>query len=278
LPGGPARGTVAEDSGPSAVDVLANDTDVDGGPKAIASVTQPANGVVAITGGGTGVTYTPDADYCNTPPGTSPDTFTYTLTPGGSSTTVSIKVTCVDDAPTADDETFDGSDAAVGNTALVVDDPSDGPPAVAGPKKSISGDILAGDSDPDGPGPLVVVARAFATNDGGSVVLESDGDFTFTPAPGTSCTDHSDFFDYTVQTRRRGRRARTPAASRSRSPAASGTSTTPRPATRARRRPRSTRSRRRSRRRQPGTRSSSRTATTQRPASTRASTSRTGSA
>ena len=72
--------TVAEDAGATAVAVLANDTDVDGGPKSIASVTQPANGTVVITGGGTGLTYAPNANYCNTPPGTTPDTFTYTLT------------------------------------------------------------------------------------------------------------------------------------------------------------------------------------------------------
>ena len=44
--------TVAEDAAATAIDVLANDTDVDGGPIAIASVTQPANGTVVITGGG----------------------------------------------------------------------------------------------------------------------------------------------------------------------------------------------------------------------------------
>ena len=40
----------------------ANDTDLDGGPKTITSVTQPANGTVAITGGGTGLTYPPNAE------------------------------------------------------------------------------------------------------------------------------------------------------------------------------------------------------------------------
>ena len=59
--------TVAEDSAPTAVDVLANDTDPDGGPKTIASVTQPANGTVVITGGGTGLTYQPDAELLQRP-------------------------------------------------------------------------------------------------------------------------------------------------------------------------------------------------------------------
>ena len=54
--------TVGEDSGASAIDVLANDTDVDAGPRSVDSVTQPANGSVVITGGGTGLTYEPDAE------------------------------------------------------------------------------------------------------------------------------------------------------------------------------------------------------------------------
>ncbi len=70
--------TVAEDSGATAINVLANDTDPDGGPISITSVTQPANGTVVITGGGTGLTYQPSPDYCNTPPGTTLDTFTST--------------------------------------------------------------------------------------------------------------------------------------------------------------------------------------------------------
>ena len=59
--------TVAEDSGATAIDVLANDTDIDGGPKTIDSVTQPANGTVVITGGGTRRSPTsPNPNYCNT--------------------------------------------------------------------------------------------------------------------------------------------------------------------------------------------------------------------
>jgi hypothetical protein len=91
--------TVTEDSGANAVNVSANDHDPDSAGKSITSVTQPANGTVVITGGGTGLTYAPNANYCNNPPGTTPDTFTYTIT-GGSTANVSAKVTCVNDAPT----------------------------------------------------------------------------------------------------------------------------------------------------------------------------------
>jgi hypothetical protein len=193
--------TVLEDASATAALVLVNDTDVDGGAKVIASASDPANGSVVLTGGTpgahTGLTYAPDANFCNDPPGTTPDTFTYTLN-GGSTASVSVTVTCVNDAPLADDETFSGASAAVGNTSLVVDDPTDGAPTLATPKRSVAGDILAGDTDVDGPGPLVVTAGTFATDDGGSVTIEPDGDFTYTPVAGTSCIDTSDFFDYTV--------------------------------------------------------------------------------
>ena len=44
---------------------MANDTDPDGGPKTIASATQPAHGTVAVAGGGPALTYTPNPNYCN---------------------------------------------------------------------------------------------------------------------------------------------------------------------------------------------------------------------
>jgi VCBS repeat-containing protein len=188
--------TVLEDAAATAVPVLTNDTDVDAGPKSIGSTTQPANGTVVITGGGTGLSYQPNANYCNNPPGTSPDTFTYTLN-GGSTATVSVTVTCVNDAPVADDETFNGASSAVGNTPLVVNDPDDAAPTLNAPKKSINGDILAGDTDVDSP-TLTVTPGTFATNDGGSVTIEADGDFTYVSDPADACADASDFFDYTV--------------------------------------------------------------------------------
>lgn len=89
--------TVAEDSAATPIDVLANDADVDAGPIAIDTVTQPANGTVTING--TDVSYAPAPDYCNTDPAAPADTFTYALAPGGSFATVSVTVTCVNDAP-----------------------------------------------------------------------------------------------------------------------------------------------------------------------------------
>jgi VCBS repeat-containing protein len=193
--------TVLEDAASTSIPVLTNDTDADGGPKTISSATDPANGTVVLTGGSagahTGLTYQPDPNYCNDPPGTTPDTLTYTVN-GGSNATIFMTVTCVNDAPVADDETFNGNDSAHGNTTLQVDDPSDDKSAPANPHTEITGDILAGDTDIDNSG-LSVTPGTFATNDGASVTLESDGDFVFQPAATTSCTDTSDFFDYTVE-------------------------------------------------------------------------------
>lgn len=107
--------------------------------------------------------------------------------------TVNITVTPVNDAPVADDETFNGTNSAIGNTTLVVDDPTDGAPSVGGIKKTITGDVLAGDVDVDGD-TLGVVAGTITTG-GGIVVIQADGDFTLLPPAGCAS---SYSFDYTV--------------------------------------------------------------------------------
>ena len=86
---------VVQDAAPTAIDVRANDSDPDGGPKLVTAVTQPAHGSVAIVGGG--LTYQPTAGYCNDLGGT-PDTFGYTLN-GGSTASVAVTVQCVGVVP-----------------------------------------------------------------------------------------------------------------------------------------------------------------------------------
>ncbi|HEX6904788.1 MAG TPA: IPTL-CTERM sorting domain-containing protein, partial [Thermoanaerobaculia bacterium] len=168
--------TVIEDSSNNAINVLANDTDVDGGAISITSVTQPTNGAVVITGGGTGVSYTPNPNYCNAPPGTTLDTFTYTLTPGGSSTTVTVTVTCVDDPP-----------VAVADSATVTEDA----PATAIP-------VLANDTDPDG-GPISITSVTQPAN--GTVVITGGGTgLTYQPNANycNSLSGPLDTFTYTL--------------------------------------------------------------------------------
>jgi alpha-tubulin suppressor-like RCC1 family protein len=130
--------TLNEDASATAIDVLANDTDIDAGPKSVASRTEGAHGTVAITGGGTGLTYAPAANYCG------PDSFTYTLN-GGSSATVSITVTCVDDLPTAvnDSATLNEDASAAAIDVLSNDTDSDaGPKSVASKTNGAHGTVV----------------------------------------------------------------------------------------------------------------------------------------
>ena len=166
--------TVNEDAAATTINVLANDPDPDGGTKLITSVTSAANGSVAIAGGGTGVTYQPDPNYCNDPPGGSPDTFTYTIT-GGSTATVSVTVTCVDDLPTA----VDDSDTV----------------AKDAPATPI--DVLGNDTDPDD-GPMSIQSTSDPAN--GTVVITGGGSgLTYQPDAGY-CNDGgpTDDFTYTL--------------------------------------------------------------------------------
>jgi VCBS repeat-containing protein len=194
--------TVIEDSGANAIDVLANDTDIDGGPISVTSVTQPANGTVAITGGGTGLTYTPNLNYCND--GSPLDTFTYTLAPGGSTATVSVTVTCVNDPPVAGADAFD----FIGNTPLSVDSGALASPHVAATTTSTFG-VLDNDSDPvenDAVSVTSITVGACTDNVGptfdctdptiGTVSMQPNGRFTFTPAAGDTAASRS--FTYVV--------------------------------------------------------------------------------
>ena len=168
--------TVDEDSATTTIDVLANDTDPDGGAKAIASATQPSNGTVVVAADGLSLSYRPGADYCNDPDPAPADTFTYTVN-GGSSASVAVTVTCADDSPVAVDDTRAlAEDSAV--TTL---------------------DVLANDTDPDG-GPKTIISATQPSN--GTVVVAGDGlSLSYTPDPGY-CNDPgtapTDEFRYTV--------------------------------------------------------------------------------
>ena len=118
--------SVVEDDPATAVDVLANDTDIDAGLREITAVTQPGHGVVTPTGGTTnhwtGLTYQPNANYCNFPGGAPSDDFTYTLN-GGSSATASMTVDCVNDPPVANNDTATVlKDAAAAAVPVLSDD------------------------------------------------------------------------------------------------------------------------------------------------------------
>ncbi|MEQ1727785.1 MAG: Ig-like domain-containing protein, partial [Vicinamibacterales bacterium] len=81
---------------------------------AVTSITQPANGSATFAANGT-VTYTPNADFHGT------DTFTYTVTSGGvtETTTVTVDVTPVNDAPVLD---MSGGSAGTAFSATFTED------------------------------------------------------------------------------------------------------------------------------------------------------------
>lgn len=196
---------IAEDAVATTFAPLANDTDVDGGPKAVSAVTQPANGTVVVTNDGADLTYQPDADYCNDESLT--DDFTYTAEPGGTTANVNVTVACVDDAPVVIDDSFlsDGFPAgggpndrnAIGNTRLRV-----GGAPTGSPERALVGSLLDNDADIDSPLTVADVQSVggsapftASTDQGGSVTVAADGTFVYDPAVDFTGTDT---FTYTV--------------------------------------------------------------------------------
>lgn len=128
--------------------VLANDTDVDGQPLTAKLKTAPAFGHVILNPDGS-FTYTPDSNFFGT------ETFTYTVSDGMSITqgTVTLTVNAVDDPPKA--------------RAQSAGTEEDAP---------LSGTLQG--SDPDGD-PLTFAKASDPSH--GSVIVNPDGSFTYTP-------------------------------------------------------------------------------------------------
>ncbi len=101
--------TVLEDSSGNQINVLNNDNDPNSDPLVIISVTQPPNGLVTFTS--TYVFYTPNPNYHGL------DSFTYTISDGGStdSATVTVTVTSVNDFPVAMNDTATVSEDSSNN-------------------------------------------------------------------------------------------------------------------------------------------------------------------
>ena len=184
--------TVNEDSGATPMNVLPNDLNSDGGPITVASVNDTGtNGTVLITGGGSNVTYSPDAEYCNTAasgPGSGPDdTFTYTLN-GGSTATVSVEVTCLDDNPSAvnDSRTVNEDSGATPMNVLPNDLNADGGPiTITGTTNPAHGTINV-----TGGGSNITYAPAadYCNSDGSGPGSGPDDTFTYTLNGGSTAT------------------------------------------------------------------------------------------
>ncbi|ELB2038827.1 tandem-95 repeat protein, partial [Vibrio parahaemolyticus] len=142
---------VVEDT-PTIINVLGNDTfEGDGKVVSLDTNNGPANGTVSVNPDGS-VTYTPNDNYQGT------DSFTYIVTSGGvsESTTVSVDVTPVNDAPVAKDDIATTQE----DTAVTID-------------------VLPNDSDVDGD--KLSIESASVPKEQGTVEVV-DGKLVFTPA------------------------------------------------------------------------------------------------
>ena len=147
--------------------VLTNDSDVDG----TISVKDPgtyatSNGSITINGDGT-YTYTPNANYHGS------DSFDYTIVDddGAEATaTLNLTVTDVNDGPVANDDTDSGAEDT-----------------------QQTGNVLTNDSDVDGTISVKDPGTYATTN--GSITINSDGTYTYTP---NANYNGSDSFDYTI--------------------------------------------------------------------------------
>ena len=141
---------------PIAIDVLDNDFDIDLPPQTLLVVgkTDGANGSVTITGGGTGVEYSPNADWFG------PDSFSYTISDGAGGTdtaAVSVTVNSVNDVPVANND--------------LASTPEDTPVTIA---------VLANDREL-GDAPVVVTFDTLPTS--GLASVNGDNTITYTPPP-----------------------------------------------------------------------------------------------
>ena len=130
----------------SANDILSGD-----GGNVWSKATNPAHGTVVVNVNGT-YTYTPDANY------NGPDSFTYTLTDANgdkSTATVRITVVSVNDLPVAEDDHISGME-----------------------ETSVAGNLSTNDT-PSGDGGNIWVIKDEPQF--GTVVINSDGTFTYTP-------------------------------------------------------------------------------------------------
>ncbi|MBW8682987.1 Ig-like domain-containing protein [Chitinophaga rhizophila] len=144
--------TIAEDQVGTG-NVLTNDTDIEGDALAASLVTAPANGTVVLNADGS-FTYTPNADYNGL------DSLVYQVCDNGTpslcdTAVLRLTITPVNDAPVAVDDSLSIAEDQVG-----------------------TGNVLTNDTDIEGD---ALTASLVTAPVNGTVVLNADGSFTYTP-------------------------------------------------------------------------------------------------
>ncbi len=147
----------------SVTGVLANDRDADGNALTVTVETQPQNGTLTMQADGS-FSYQPSLNFVGT------DSFTYRISDGfdpAGPVSVEIQVTPVNDLPTGNADAY----FAIANKATQI-------PATLG--------VLANDSDQEG---SPITASIVTQPSHGTVQLDADGSFTYTPTTGYEGAD-----------------------------------------------------------------------------------------
>lgn len=153
---------------PATGNILINDDDPDGDNISIstAPIAGPSNGSVVVQPNGV-FTYTPDPGFIGT------DIFTYSICDDGTPSlcdTAVVTINVIPDQP-GNDPPFAGDDAAL--------TPQEVP---------VSGNILVNDFDPNGDN-IILNTTPISGPSNGSVVIQPNGDYTYTPDPSFVGTD-----------------------------------------------------------------------------------------
>jgi VCBS repeat-containing protein len=142
--------------------VLENDIDEDGNPLSALLVSNPIHGSLDLNSDGS-FSYTPEGEFNGS------DSFNYRVTDGialSNITTVTITVNALNDLPVAVDDSYSLAE----DTSLVVDPPG----------------VLINDNDVDGD---MLTAILESGTSHGTLALDADGSFTYTPAANYSGDD-----------------------------------------------------------------------------------------
>ncbi|MEA3052926.1 MAG: hypothetical protein QOG72_1829 [Sphingomonadales bacterium] len=169
------------ENSPVTVDVLANDTDVDDGAVKTVTAASAPSGQGSASVVANQVVFDPGTDFDYLDTGESANVVvSYSITDehgATSSSTVTITVNGVNDAPVANDDT-----------------------ATTDENSSVSGNVLANDTDPDDP--LTVTNPGTYIGFYGTLVLAANGSYTYTPGGAAALLNNgqsaNDVFNYTA--------------------------------------------------------------------------------